>query len=135
MRHFWRKNEYPKRVPHFYEVTNNSKERPDVWIESPDKSVSLFSLHSHLNGPMVLQTLSSHSCKCRSIVISITSDIRTVKSEVLMLSAACFAKFSRYTNLFAACNFFKDIYHLHLGSIYIFYVAWLGGIFTYNMWF
>nr|XP_009414979.1 PREDICTED: DNA ligase 4 isoform X1 [Musa acuminata subsp. malaccensis] len=51
---YFRKNEYPKRVPHFYEVTNNSKERPDVWIESPDKS----------------------------IVISITSDIRTVKSEV-----------------------------------------------------
>ncbi|URD73865.1 DNA ligase [Musa troglodytarum] len=51
---YFRKNEYPKRVPRFYEVTNNSKERPDVWIESPDKS----------------------------IVISITSDIRTVKSEV-----------------------------------------------------
>ncbi|KAI0497035.1 hypothetical protein KFK09_023363 [Dendrobium nobile] len=51
---YLRKNEYPKRVPHFYEVTNNSKERPDVWVESPDKSV----------------------------ILSITSDIRTIKSEV-----------------------------------------------------
>uniref|UniRef100_A0ACD5UTE0 Uncharacterized protein n=1 Tax=Avena sativa TaxID=4498 RepID=A0ACD5UTE0_AVESA len=51
--HF-RKNEYPKKPPRFYEVTNNSKERPDVWIESPDKSV----------------------------IMSITSDIRTIKSEV-----------------------------------------------------
>ncbi|KAG8066153.1 hypothetical protein GUJ93_ZPchr0004g39623 [Zizania palustris] len=51
--HF-RKNEYPKKPPRFYEVTNNAKERPDVWIESPDKSV----------------------------IISITSDIRTIKSEV-----------------------------------------------------
>lgn len=51
--HF-RKNEYPKKPPRFYEVTNNSKERPDVWIESPDKSV----------------------------IISVTSDIRTIKSEV-----------------------------------------------------
>uniref|UniRef100_A0A0E0PDS3 DNA ligase IV n=1 Tax=Oryza rufipogon TaxID=4529 RepID=A0A0E0PDS3_ORYRU len=33
--HF-RKNEYPKKPPRFYEVTNHSKERPDVWIESPD---------------------------------------------------------------------------------------------------
>nr|XP_029118623.1 DNA ligase 4 isoform X2 [Elaeis guineensis] len=49
-----RKNEYPKKVPPFYEVTNNSKERPDVWIDSPDKSV----------------------------ILSITSDIRTIKSEV-----------------------------------------------------
>jgi hypothetical protein len=32
-----RKNEYPKKAPRFYEVSNNSKERPDVWIESPDK--------------------------------------------------------------------------------------------------
>lgn len=37
-----RKNEYPKKVPHFYEVTNNSKERPDVWIDSPDKFVTFF---------------------------------------------------------------------------------------------
>ncbi|XP_037486985.1 putative DNA ligase 4 [Triticum dicoccoides] len=44
----------PKKTPRFYEVTNNSKERPDVWIESPDKSV----------------------------ILSITSDIRTIKSEV-----------------------------------------------------
>ncbi|KAJ1272656.1 hypothetical protein BS78_06G220100 [Paspalum vaginatum] len=51
---YFRKNEYPKRPPTFYEVTNDSKERPDVWIESPDKSV----------------------------IISVTSDIRTIKSEV-----------------------------------------------------
>ncbi|XP_038984742.1 DNA ligase 4 isoform X3 [Phoenix dactylifera] len=51
---YFRKNEYPKKVPPFYEVTNNSKERPDVWIDSPDKSV----------------------------ILSITSDIRTIKSEV-----------------------------------------------------
>uniref|UniRef100_A0A0A9BLA4 DNA ligase IV n=1 Tax=Arundo donax TaxID=35708 RepID=A0A0A9BLA4_ARUDO len=51
---YFRKNEYPKKAPRFYEVTNNSKERPDVWIDSPDKSV----------------------------IISITSDIRTIKSEV-----------------------------------------------------
>ncbi|KAK1275293.1 DNA ligase 4 [Acorus gramineus] len=51
---FFRKNEHPKKAPCFYEVTNNSKERPDVWIDSPDKS----------------------------IILSITSDIRTIKSEV-----------------------------------------------------
>ncbi|KAF8670272.1 hypothetical protein HU200_050807 [Digitaria exilis] len=51
---YFMKNEYPKKQPKFYEVTNNSKERPDVWIESPDKSV----------------------------IMSITSDIRTIKSEV-----------------------------------------------------
>ncbi|OEL28408.1 putative DNA ligase 4 [Dichanthelium oligosanthes] len=51
---YFRKNEYPKKTPKFYEVTNNSKERPDVWIASPDKSV----------------------------ILSITSDIRTIKSEV-----------------------------------------------------
>lgn len=52
--HF-RKYEYPKRAPpSFYQVTNNSKERPDVWIESPEKS----------------------------IILSITSDIRTIRSEV-----------------------------------------------------
>ncbi|KAF5194901.1 Dna ligase, partial [Thalictrum thalictroides] len=50
---YFRKNEYPKRTPSFYEVTHNSKERPDVWIESPEKS----------------------------IILSITSDIRTIKSE------------------------------------------------------
>ncbi|XP_042449439.1 DNA ligase 4-like isoform X2 [Zingiber officinale] len=53
---YFRKNEYPKSAPHCYVVTNNSKERPDVWIESPDKSV----------------------------ILSINSDIRTVKSEVFM---------------------------------------------------
>ncbi|XP_073003706.1 putative DNA ligase 4 [Typha latifolia] len=51
---YFRKNDNPRKAPRFYEVTNNSKERPDVWIESPDKSV----------------------------IISITSDIRTIKSEV-----------------------------------------------------
>ncbi|XP_031271275.1 DNA ligase 4 [Pistacia vera] len=52
---YFRKYEYPKRAPPgFYEVTNNSKERPDVWIESPEKS----------------------------IILSITSDIRTIRSEV-----------------------------------------------------
>ncbi|KAF9612970.1 hypothetical protein IFM89_004673 [Coptis chinensis] len=50
---YFRKNEYPKRTPSFYEVTNNSKERPEVWIESPEKS----------------------------IILSITSDIRTIRSE------------------------------------------------------
>ncbi|CAA6662353.1 unnamed protein product [Spirodela intermedia] len=51
---YFRKNEYPKKAPRFYEVTYNSKERPDVWVDSPDKSV----------------------------ILSITSDIRTIKSEV-----------------------------------------------------
>ncbi|KAJ9141313.1 hypothetical protein P3X46_031861 [Hevea brasiliensis] len=52
---YFRKYEYPKKgPPSFYHVTNNSKERPDVWIESPEKS----------------------------IILSITSDIRTISSEV-----------------------------------------------------
>ncbi|KAK6944587.1 BRCT domain [Dillenia turbinata] len=52
---YFRKNEYPKKSPpSFYQVTNNSKERPDVWIDSPEKS----------------------------IILSITSDIRTIRSEV-----------------------------------------------------
>uniref|UniRef100_A0A1D1Z6M6 DNA ligase 4 n=2 Tax=Anthurium amnicola TaxID=1678845 RepID=A0A1D1Z6M6_9ARAE len=51
--HF-RRNEYPRKSPRFYEVTYNAKERPDVWVDSPDKS----------------------------IILSITSDIRTIKSEV-----------------------------------------------------
>ncbi|XP_058068176.1 DNA ligase 4 [Magnolia sinica] len=51
---YFRKNEHPKKAPSFYEVTNNSKERPDVWIDSPEKS----------------------------IILSITSDIRTIKSTV-----------------------------------------------------
>ncbi|XP_022149863.1 DNA ligase 4 isoform X2 [Momordica charantia] len=55
LRPYFRKSEYPKKAaPSFYQVTNNSKERPDVWIESPEKS----------------------------IILSITSDIRTIKSEV-----------------------------------------------------
>ncbi|KAL8480268.1 hypothetical protein ACS0TY_026986 [Phlomoides rotata] len=52
---YLRKYEYPKKAPpSFYQVTNNSKERPDVWVESPEKS----------------------------IIVSITSDIRTIRSEV-----------------------------------------------------
>ncbi|XP_009359940.2 DNA ligase 4 isoform X2 [Pyrus x bretschneideri] len=52
---YLRKYEYPKKAPpSFYQVTDNSKERPDVWVESPEKS----------------------------IILSITSDIRTIKSEV-----------------------------------------------------
>ncbi|KAL6559046.1 DNA ligase (ATP) [Orobanche hederae] len=52
---YLRKFEYPKKAPpSFYQVTNNSKERPDVWVESPEKS----------------------------IIVSITSDIRTIRSEV-----------------------------------------------------
>ncbi|KAI4376826.1 hypothetical protein MLD38_014541 [Melastoma candidum] len=43
-----------KEPPNFYQVTNHSKERPDVWVDSPEKS----------------------------IVVSITSDIRTISSEV-----------------------------------------------------
>jgi len=36
----FRKNEHPKKAPpSFYQVTNHSKERPDVWIDSPEKSV------------------------------------------------------------------------------------------------
>ncbi|XP_030952468.1 DNA ligase 4 [Quercus lobata] len=52
---YFRKYEYPRQQPpSFYQVTNNSKERPDVWIDSPEKS----------------------------IILSITSDIRTIRSEV-----------------------------------------------------
>ncbi|XP_062077386.1 DNA ligase 4 [Humulus lupulus] len=52
---YFRKYDYPKKAPpSFYHVTNNSKERPDVWIDSPEKS----------------------------IILSITSDIRTIRSEV-----------------------------------------------------
>ncbi|CAK8531893.1 unnamed protein product [Lathyrus sativus] len=52
---YFRKYEYPKkRPPSFYQVTNHSKERPDVWVDSPEKS----------------------------IILSITSDIRTIESEV-----------------------------------------------------
>ncbi|PPS04581.1 hypothetical protein GOBAR_AA16074 [Gossypium barbadense] len=51
---YFRKYEYPKKMqPSFYQVKNHSKERPDVWIESPE-----------------------------SIILSITSDIRTIRSEV-----------------------------------------------------
>ncbi|XP_024966232.1 DNA ligase 4 isoform X2 [Cynara cardunculus var. scolymus] len=52
---YFRKYEYPKKgPPSYFKVTNNSKERPDVWIDSPEKS----------------------------IILSITSDIRTIRSEV-----------------------------------------------------
>ncbi|EPS70380.1 hypothetical protein M569_04378, partial [Genlisea aurea] len=55
LRPYFRKYDYRKESPpSFYQVTNNSKERPDVWVESPEKS----------------------------IVVSITSDIRTIRSEV-----------------------------------------------------
>ncbi|XP_074292424.1 DNA ligase 4 [Silene latifolia] len=51
---YFRKYEYPKKSPpSFYQVTNNSKERPDVWVESPEKS----------------------------IIVSITSDIRTIETD------------------------------------------------------
>ncbi|XP_010483218.1 PREDICTED: DNA ligase 4-like isoform X2 [Camelina sativa] len=54
---YFRKSEHPKKAPpSFYQVTNHSKERPDVWIESPEKS----------------------------IILSITSDIRTIRSEVFV---------------------------------------------------
>ncbi|CAH2069661.1 unnamed protein product, partial [Thlaspi arvense] len=54
---YFRKNEHPKKAPpSFYQVTNHSKERPDVWIENPEKSV----------------------------ILSITSDIRTIRSEVFV---------------------------------------------------
>ncbi|KAL2925919.1 DNA ligase 4 [Bienertia sinuspersici] len=47
------KYEYPKKLaPSFYKVTNHARERPDVWVESPEKSV----------------------------IVSITSDIRTISS-------------------------------------------------------
>jgi len=33
-----RKYEYPKKMPpSFYQVTNHSKERPDMWVDSPEK--------------------------------------------------------------------------------------------------
>lgn len=42
---FLRKYEYPKKAPpSFYQVTNNSKERPDVWIDSPEKLAFLYCL-------------------------------------------------------------------------------------------
>ncbi|CAK9273004.1 unnamed protein product [Sphagnum jensenii] len=47
-------NEKNSKPPSFYVVTNSAKERPDVWIDQPDKSV----------------------------VLQITSDIRTIRSEV-----------------------------------------------------
>ncbi|KAG4990651.1 hypothetical protein JHK87_024108 [Glycine soja] len=52
---YFRKYEYPKKMPpSFYQVTNHSKERPDMWVDSPEKL----------------------------IIRSITSDIRTIESEV-----------------------------------------------------
>ncbi|KAG5006171.1 hypothetical protein JHK85_024713 [Glycine max] len=51
---YFRKYEYPKKMPpSFYQVTNHSKERPDMWVDSPEKL----------------------------IIRSITSDIRTIESE------------------------------------------------------
>ncbi|GLJ26170.1 hypothetical protein SUGI_0501990 [Cryptomeria japonica] len=51
---YFRRNEKNSKVPSFYTVTNNWKERPDVWIERPEKSV----------------------------ILEITSDVRMIKSEV-----------------------------------------------------
>ncbi|CAM6048477.1 unnamed protein product [Sphagnum compactum] len=51
---YFRQNEKNSKPPSFYVVTNSAKERPDVWIDQPDKSV----------------------------VLQITSDIRTIRSEV-----------------------------------------------------
>ncbi|ONM14156.1 DNA ligase 4 [Zea mays] len=92
---YFRKNEYPKKPPKFYEVTNNSKERPDVWIESPDKSV----------------------------IISVTSDIRTIKSEVF--AAPYCLRFPRiqrvrYDKPWHECldvQAFVDIVHSNNGTI------------------
>ncbi|KAI3811462.1 hypothetical protein L1987_21186 [Smallanthus sonchifolius] len=67
--HF-RKYEYPKKgPPSYYKVTNNSKERPDVWIDSPEKS----------------------------IILAITSDIRTIRSEVF--AAPYSLRFPRIDNV------------------------------------
>ncbi|KAK9735960.1 hypothetical protein RND81_04G241200 [Saponaria officinalis] len=52
---YLRKYEYPKKSPpSFYQVTNHSGERPDVWVESPEKS----------------------------FIVSITSDVRTISTDV-----------------------------------------------------
>ncbi|KAK4775383.1 hypothetical protein SAY86_010318 [Trapa natans] len=52
---YLRKYEYPRKgTPSFYQVTDHVRERPDVWVESPEKS----------------------------IILAITSDIRTISSEV-----------------------------------------------------
>ncbi|KAJ7531081.1 hypothetical protein O6H91_14G031600 [Diphasiastrum complanatum] len=51
---YFRENSRYSAPPSFYVVTNNAKERPDVWIDQPDKSV----------------------------ILEITSDIRTIKSDV-----------------------------------------------------
>lgn len=51
---YFRRHENNSKVPSFYTVTNNAKERPDVWIDPPEKS----------------------------IILEITSDVRMIKSEV-----------------------------------------------------
>ncbi|CAK9216066.1 unnamed protein product [Sphagnum troendelagicum] len=51
---YFRQNKKNDKPPSFYVVTNAAKERPDVWIEQPEKSV----------------------------ILQITSDIRTIRSEV-----------------------------------------------------
>eukprot|EP00850_Spirogloea_muscicola_P005410 SM000024S07872 [mRNA] locus=s24:969298:977321:- [translate_table: standard] len=51
---FWRPNAKGTKAPSFYTVTNHSKERPDLWIDQPEKSV----------------------------ILQIKSDIRTIRSEV-----------------------------------------------------
>ncbi|KAK6272919.1 hypothetical protein POUND7_010002 [Theobroma cacao] len=82
---YFRKYEYPKKTqPSFYQVTNNSKERPDVWIESPEKLAFLYCalmLGKLLVFGSNVYSLCSISC-CRSIILSINSDIRTIRSEV-----------------------------------------------------
>lgn len=51
---YMRKYDTKAKPPSFYTVTNTANERPDFWVEQPDKSV----------------------------ILEITSDIRTIKSEV-----------------------------------------------------
>ncbi|KAG0587124.1 hypothetical protein KC19_2G142100 [Ceratodon purpureus] len=50
---YFRRNEKGSKPPSFYAVTNAAKERPDVWIDQPEKSV----------------------------ILQITSDIRTIRTE------------------------------------------------------
>ncbi|EFJ24951.1 hypothetical protein SELMODRAFT_414166 [Selaginella moellendorffii] len=54
LRPYFRKYDKNTKPPSYYVVTNNAKERPDVWIEQPDKSV----------------------------LLEVKSDIRKIKSEV-----------------------------------------------------
>jgi hypothetical protein len=69
---YFRQNEKNSKPPSFYVVTNSAKERPDVWIDQPDKSV----------------------------VLQITSDIRTIRSEVsaLILLFPCSLEHQQHEN-------------------------------------